>query len=299
MYAAQLSRIDDVAEVSHCDMTDVSFLLQPYTPHSIKVLLDRRMYAVQSEAEANWVWHAFRGFALTEKKLAARCFRPHSFAAVGSGSGIDAIGAAHIFPTLRRIVVTDVEAAFVGVAAANVQANVRDDIKVEGLAGDLCEPLVEAGGLYDVIYTNLPNIPLAVAADDIIDYGTFYRPDDAPAADLLLGSYLLGLQHRFLLSARQVLSPRGCALMMIGGRFPYRLFDRLARTAGFALEEVLCCFKLQTEAENVVSGYAAHETDEVAFDFYDFDAARATLRGGAAQRPRAEAGAAAVADVGA
>jgi len=280
MYAAPLSRLKEQAEISHCEMTDVSFLLQPYAQHSIRVLLDRGMYSVKSDLEANWVWHAFHGFALVERQLTAAGMRPQSFAAIGSGSGIDAIGAAHIFPTLKRVIVTDVEAAFVGVAAANVQANVRDEIKVTGVAGDVCQPLAEAGGDVDVIYTNLPNIPVAVHDEDIIDHGTFYRPGEDAPEDEMLERYLLGLQYRGLTSARPVLSPRGCLLMMIGGRFPYALFDRLARAAGFTFEEVLCRFKLQTEAENVVSGYAAHETDGTEFDFYDFDAARATLRGG-------------------
>jgi methylase of polypeptide subunit release factors len=279
MYAVDIARDEAAAKLAPCEEADVSFLLTPYTDRKISIRLDRRMYSIKQEAEANWVWHAFRGFAKVEQQLAALGRSPQSFAAIGTGSGLDAIGAAHIFPSLRRIIVTDVEEPLARLAAANVRANVGDHIKVEALAGDVCLPLAESGLSVDVIYANLPNIPVGRDAA-IIDHGTFYRPGEDGTGDALLDRYLLGLQHHFLRSAKHALRPDGVALLMIGGRFPYRIFDRLAAGAGFAFDEVLCYFKRQTEADNVVSGYAAAEAAGVEFDFYDFDAARATLRGG-------------------
>jgi methylase of polypeptide subunit release factors len=277
MYAAEIARDQTAAKLAPGEEADVSFLLAPYTDRKISIRLDRRMYSIKQEAEANWVWHAFRGFAKLEQQLAGRS--PQSFAAIGTGSGLDAIGAAHIFPALRRVIVTDVEEPLVRLAAANVRANVGDHIRVDALAGDVCQPLVESGLTVDLIYANLPNIPVGRDAA-IIDHGTFYRPGEDGTGDALLDHYLLGLQHHFLRSARRALRPDGVALLMIGGRFPYRIFDRLAAAAGFAFDEVLCYFKRQTEAENVVSGYAVAEAAGIEFDFYDFDAARATLRGG-------------------
>lgn len=284
MYAEQIvvaegSTSTSSSRVSHYAEEDVSYFLAPYTTRNIRILLDRRMYSLKPELEDNWVWHAFRGFAMIESRLAAIGRRPRSFAAIGTGSGVDAIGAAHIFGALRRLVVTDVEEPLVRLAAANIRANIREEVKVEALTGDVCRPLIEAGAKLDVIYANLPNIPVTRGAD-IIDHGTFYRPTADGTGDAALDRHLLWLQHHFLLSARHALAPNGMALMMIGGRFPYQMFDRLASAAGFAFEEVLCYFKRQTEAENVLSGYAAAERDGIEFDFYDFDAACATLRGG-------------------
>jgi methylase of polypeptide subunit release factors len=283
MYVAEVAReavvpAEKIAEPTVGHESDVSFLLSPYTKQRVAVRLDPRMYSVKFEVEDNWVWHAFRGFALIAAKLEANGVRPETFAAVGSGSGIDAIGAANIFPSLKRIIVTDVEKTLARQAAANVRANVRSNLRVQGLAGDVCRPIAAAS--IDVLYTNLPNIPVAVADDTIIDHGSFYRPGPDLVTDDSLASYLLGLQYRFMLSAPKVLSRDGFALMMIGGRFPYAVFDQLARAAGFSFEEVLCCFKRQTEAENVVPSYAAAEKNGTEFDFYDFEAARKTLRGG-------------------
>lgn len=283
MYVAEVAReavvpAEKIAEPTVRREADVSFLLSPYTRQTISVRLDPRMYSVKSEVEDNWVWHAFRGFALIAAKLAANGVQPRTFAAVGSGSGIDAIGAAHIFPSLKRIIVTDIEKTLARQAAANVRTNVRGYLRVQSLAGDVCRPIAEAS--VDLLYTNLPNIPVSAAEDAIIDHGSFYRPGLELATDDPLSSYLLGLQYRFMLSAPRVLARNGFALMMIGGRFPFAVFDRLARAAGFAFEEVLCCFKRQTEAENVVPSYAAAEKSDTEFDFYDFEAARKTLRGG-------------------
>lgn len=259
--------------------TDVAFLLPVCPGKKIRVRIDPQMYSIKPESEANWVWHAFRGFGIVQQQLFAAGIRPQTFAAIGTGSGVDAIGAPLFFPSLRRLIVTDVEDRTVWLAAENVRTNVRDDLAVEGFVGDVCLPLAKAGSIVDVIYTNLPNIPIAHAAEGIIDHGTFYRPADDNIDDEVLEQYLLGLQYRFLLSAKRVLSKSGFVIMMIGGRVPYEMFDRLASAAGYRFEEVLCCLKVQTEAENVASGYAAAERDGVEFDFYKFDQASAALNG--------------------
>jgi len=285
MHIAQVARpsvapAEPIAELPTYRETEVTFLLSPYTGRTISVRLDPRMCSVKTEVADNWVWHAFRGFGMIERRLAANEILPQSFAAIGSDSGIDAIGAAYVFPSLKRIIVTDIEESLAQQAAANVRANVvRGDLRIQGFSGDVCRPIAEAGVTVDIIYTNLPHIPASGDDDAIIDHGSFYRSGPELAHDDPLNRYVLGLQYRFMLSAPFALSRGGFALMMIGGRFPYGVFDHLARRAGFAFEEVLCCFKRQTEAETVVPSYAAAEEGGIEFDFYDFDAARATLRG--------------------
>lgn len=264
-----MGAIDTLSEAAD---VDVSYLFAPYRHGPVRVHIDPDMYSVKEDCAANWVWHAFRGFARLDRRAG-----PRSFAAIGSGSGIDAIGAAAIFPDIERIIVTDVEERLVRLAVDNVRGNVGPGIVVTGLAGDVCLPLAAAGQRVDLIYANLPNIPIADPAHAIIDHGTFYRPNAIAADDDLLNRYLLGLQYRFLLSARDALAPGGQALIMIGGRFPYSIFDRLADAAGFSFEEVVGSFKIQTEPENVTAGYAAAETDGLTFDFYDFDRATAAI----------------------
>ena len=268
-----------VLQTSANEDTDVAFLLPVHPDKKIRIRIDPGMYSIKPETEANWVWHAFRGFGIVQQQLFAAGVRPQTFAAIGTGSGVDAIGAALFFPSLRRLIVTDVEDRIVWLAAENVRMNVSDELTVEGFVGDVCLPLAKAGSIVDVIYTNLPNIPITHAAEGIIDHGTFYHPADDNIDDHVLEQYLLGLQYRFLLSAKRVLSKRGFVIMMIGGRVPYEMFDRLASAAGYRFEEVLCCLKVQTEAKNVAAGYAAAEREGIEFDFYKFDQASAALSG--------------------
>jgi methylase of polypeptide subunit release factors len=238
---------------------------------NVLVRYSDRAYALQPEAAANWVWHAFRGFARLKHK------RPRVFASIGSGTGVDAIGAARIFEDLERIIVTDVEQAIVEQAVDNVRRNVRPDIEVIGLCGDVCTPLLKSGMRADIIYANLPNIP----AHEPRSHGTFYRPQTASESSGDLGDYLLGLQHRFLVSAKHALSPEGEVAFMIGGRFPLCVLDTLQVSTAFELREIVSALKVQTEAECVTAGYAERERDSVRFEFYDYERASTLLGPGA------------------
>jgi hypothetical protein len=233
------------------------------------------MYVIQAEPEANWVWHFFRGL----RRLVTRGFAPESFASIGTGSGIDAIGAARIVPTLRRVVVTDIDPSIVDLAAENVRRNVRPDVTVVGYVGDVCYPLYENGERIDVLYANLPNIPDSLGTGDIADRGTFHGYRDLSRCDRVITKYLLGLQYAFLRSSRLVMSRNGAALLLIGGRIPWQALDTLAASTGFEFDEVLSAFKRQTEAEQTTRGYAMHEK-EVEFDFYRLAGAEQKLGGG-------------------
>ena len=171
--------------------------------------------------------------------------------------------------------VTDVDDDVVQAAIRNVRRNVPTHMEVIGLVGDVCHPLATLPFGIDIIYANLPNIPSSDGELD--DPGTFFRPDGSDAEPETDG-YLLGLQRRFLRSAPHVLSPSGIAVLMIGGRFPMRLFDRLGQVTGFAVGELLADFKLQTEADNVTGGYAGFETSGITFEFYRYDEGRRIAR---------------------
>jgi len=254
---------------------DVSFLFGE-TASNIRIRLNDRMYSIKRDVASNWVWHAFRGFEIIKRSFAGKQFTPRTFASIGSGSGVDAIGAARIFDTLETVIVTDVEPDIVEQAADNVRRNVSSHVKVVGLCGDVCFPLQKAGFKVDLAYANLPTIPISSA--NMIDHGTFYRQvRDHEATCAHLNKYLLGLQHRFLESAKHVLSAEGEVAFMIGGRISLEILDELASSCAFKLREVIASLKIQTEAENVTSGYAEWEKDGIVFDFYDYRKASALL----------------------
>lgn len=255
---------------------DVSFLFADYTRKSISIRFHPKMYPIEREVEANWVWHAFRGMARLNKTLETEGRPPQSFAAVGTGSGVDAIGAGLVFPHLESIAVTDIEESVLAQALENVRLNVPAVVSVTGCAGDLCAPLYALGQRFDLIYSNLPNLPVAKLSD-AIDHNTCYT-DHGEALDPKLDAYLLGFQHLFLRSAAPALSEGGSALLMIGGRFPYEMFRRLAELSGYAFEELLCCLRLETDLSTTIDAYAAHE-GEIEFDYYLYDESQRALEG--------------------
>lgn len=263
--SAKMSQIDKLATASE---VDVGFLFGLGAHEPILVHLDERMYSVKRDVASNWVWHAFRGFKILQQSYEKTGFVPRTFAAIGSGSGVDAIGAARIFKTLTTILVTDVEPDIVERATANVRRNVPESVKVIGLCGDVCEPIRTAGYKVDLVYANLPNIPTSLTGP--IDHGTFYRGSGDNHGRLVLSKYLLTLQYRFLETARNILAPCGEATFMIGGRFPLEVLNELATATSFKLREVLATLKAQTEAENVALGYAEWESGDVRFDFYRY-----------------------------
>jgi hypothetical protein len=256
---------------------DVGFLFCDYTDKPVLVRFHPKVYPIERDAEANWVWHAFRGMERLKKTLEAEGRAPRSFAAVGTGSGVDAIGAGFIFPTLETIAVTDIEPGVLAQGLENVRANVRAGVSVIGQAGDLCCPLHALRQRFDLIYANLPNLPVPAKKNGAIDFNTCYAERDE-TLDPKLAAYLLGFQYMFLKSARAVLDEKGSALLMIGGRFPYEMFARLAELSGYVFEELLCCLRLETDLATTIDAYAAHE-GEIEFDYYLFDESTRALEG--------------------
>jgi hypothetical protein len=258
-------------------VSDVGFLFREYTEKPVLIRFHPKVYPIERDVEANWVWHGFKGMARLRRTLEAEGRPPQSFAAIGTGTGVDAIGAGLIFPTLKTIAVTDIEPDVLALGLENVRGNVDAGVSVSGFAGDLCGPLYPLRQRFDLIYANLPNLPVVGKQSGAIDHNTCYAErDEAP--DPKLGAYLLGFQHMFLRSAIPVLAARGSALLMIGGRFPYDMFGRLADLSGYVFEELLCCLRLETDLATTIDAYAAHE-GEIEFDYYLYDEAKRALDG--------------------
>ncbi|MFP1811588.1 class I SAM-dependent methyltransferase [Lonsdalea quercina] len=256
---------------------EISHIFPEPPDKPIVIELIDRMYSVKDIPEHNWTWHAFNGFYQLAKE-AKRMGKPiKRFASIGTGSGIDAIGAAMAFPDLTDIIVTDVEKHVVVLAVENIRKNVSPSILIKGLVGDVCFPLISDGITVDLVYTNLPNIPASEA--ELIDHGTFYRRMDEISVNPIIDSYLLSMQQRFLMSLPAALQPGGFAAVMIGGRFPYETIEQLASITRFRISEILSKFKLQTEAINVASGYAAAETETTKFHFYKHKEAKEYING--------------------
>ncbi len=259
-------------------LVDVSFLFNQYTQKQVSIRFHPRVYSIERDVEANWVWHAFEGMARLRRKLDSEGRLPESFAAIGTGTGVDAIGAGLIFPELKTIAVTDIEPGVLAQGLENVRRNVSATTTVSGFVGDLCNPLYVLPQRFDLIYANLPNLPVPPERGGAIDYNTCYAERGDLEMDPKLDAYLLGFQHLFLRSAMGVLNEKGSVLLMIGGRFPFNIFKRLADSSGYVFEELLCSFRLETDLATTIDAYAAHEGD-IEFDYYLYDEAKAALDG--------------------
>jgi hypothetical protein len=257
---------------------DVSALLTPYVQRKVHIRPDFWRRRVGFGADAARIKRILCGFAILDEQLRVADRPRRSFAMVGAVGGVEAIGAAHIFKDLDSITVTDPYPASRMQAAANIRDNIDPAITVDALAGAVHAPLALAGRTVDVIYANLLDGPMA-APTQAVGENAAYPSVAGSGNDKMLNGYLLGLPYRFLRSVRGALTPGGMALVLLGGRFYYGLFDRLAAAAGVRFEEVVSGLERQIDETNIVSAYAVAEGEDVVFDFYDFEKARQSLHG--------------------
>lgn len=258
---------------------DVSNLLDNYTGPPILIEKNTDAYVSNADDPTNhWLYYAFQGF----KALQAQGVSVNHFISIATGPGIDAIGAIEILQP-QRITVTDLVPSAIERARQNIARYQESGQKtpVNYVVGDLCEPLGDEKA--DLIYVNLPNIPIpeeqkeklfcGIKAASFFDYESI---EDAPER---LNDYLLALQYSFLLQARAHLTSEGRILLNLGLRVPYGTVNELFEGAGYQHKVLAFGFKLQTEAEECIPGYARFETDQIKFAYYPYHKARSRLAG--------------------
>lgn len=194
-----------------------------------------------------------------------------SFCSIGTGSGLDVLAAIELLGA-NRVGFTDLQPEVVETAAANIRTNLlqKDNIVLEYGAGDLLSPLSGQQPRYDVIYENLPNVPLDTDSK-IIDKrnsGHFLekREETIPAE---IHRQMLDLHYLALLQAKDFLTDRGSVYSTLGARVKLDVFKLLGHLAGYESQIFTYTWKVQAEAEDVISGYAKQETDGLGpFHFY-------------------------------
>ena len=220
---------------------------QTYTPKVDNSLFD-------------WVSRvAMPAFQASKETLGGR--NDVSFCSIGTGSGTDALAAIETFAP-ATVALTDLYAAVVDAAVVNVKRNLTDKsarTQVLSATGDLAEPLVELQTKFDVLYENLPNIPLP--NDDALhtaqNSSSYHvRRRGLPKTVEL---DLLALHYKFLLDAKPFIKPDGFVLCSIGARRPIANIIEMVELAGYVAEPLTYTWKLQSEYGEVVSGYAGHE----------------------------------------
>jgi len=200
-----------------------------------------------------------------------------SFCSIGTGSGLDVLAAIEILGS-TRVGLTDVHRDVVQTAAENIRHNSRatHPLVVEAGFGDLLSPLRRFRPSYDLIYENLPNLPLRnakkIAEDRTSSTRLAPRKERIPK---LIKRQLLDLHYLALLQAKDFLAPRGAVLSTLGGRVPLDVFLSLARLAGYAPSFLTYTWKVQADPQEVISNHAHKQKQGYGpFHFYRADVLR-------------------------
>lgn len=194
-----------------------------------------------------------------------------AFASIGTGAGLDALAAIETLG-VSRVGITDVHEEVVAAARENIRANlaVPGSVEIESGTGDLLEPLSGGPRGYDLIYENLPHLPVADAAT--LASGRASSGHALPRPERIPGIFLrnlLALHYATLLQAKAFLAPGGRVLSMLGTRAPLGVCHELSLQTQFRPGILTYGWKLQAEPEEMLSGHLAMQRDGLGpFYFY-------------------------------
>ena len=211
------------------------------------------------DIKSDWVAYiAAPAFKLIREKLGHDI---ESFVSIGTGSGIDVLTGIELLGA-KRVGFTDLQRSVVAAAAQNVRSNIKETSKIEFEFGngDLLQPLQNGKRNYDVIYENLPNVPLAsnTKIEDKRNSGHYLEKREEAIPEFV-HEQMLDLHYLALKQARDYLTENGAVYSTLGGRVPLNAFIKLGELAGLRSEIFTYSWKVQAEPEDVISGYAAQE----------------------------------------
>lgn len=209
------------------------------------------------DLQRDWVASvAAPAFKLLRARRGAKACR--AFASIGTGSGVDALCAIELLGA-EIVGVTDLFEEVVAVAAANIRNNVRPEHKLTlyAGAGDLLAPLKANAPRFDIVYENLPNLPLD--EDASIETGrtsAAFVPKRSEPAPGFIRDWMLVLHYLALLQSREFLNPGGVVISTIGARMPLRKLASMAEAAGYEPSFLTYSWKAQTDPEGLLPSYA-------------------------------------------
>jgi predicted O-methyltransferase YrrM len=203
-----------------------------------------------------------------------------SFCSIGTGSGLDVLSAIEILGA-KRVGLTDVHEDVVATAADNVARNhlAAHPLVIEAGYGDLLEPLRPFNARYDLIYENLPNVPVRSADEITADRksSTHLVPRREKLPELVK-QQMLDLHYLALLQAKDFLLPGGAVLSTLAGRVPLQVFLSLGTLAGYSPSFLTYTWKVQTDPKEVIPEYARKQREGFGpFYFYRAEILRKTF----------------------
>ena len=265
---------------------DITRLFRDANIKTVKPILiesNEYSYTVKEETPDNWNFHAFYAFKKLQQERAQKGLAVKTFATIGSGNGVDAIGAYHIFPGLETALMVDINRQVLGLCKNNFARNTDADSKgvhYDAIEGSLCQRLVDMQIKADLIYANIPNVPEEPGRIFIgrNSSGFLDRPLYGSVPEEFERHFMVS-QYALLKSAKKALAKNGTLVVNFGGRAPYKLLPKMFKENGYRFSEVCCGFKKQTETEVMLLGYGKGEQEYgVEFDFYRYEAAMQLLQ---------------------
>lgn len=273
------TKIDEFDKINKTESIQVranKYLSLRKTPVAIKSLLDIQLsdhaYLPNIvDLRSDWVaWIAVPAFKKYRRKLGRK--KIQSFCSIGTGSGLDVLSAIEVF-NVQRVGLTDIHEDVVVTAVDNIIKNKigSDLLNIEAGYGDLLSPLKKFGSKYDLIYENLPNLPLhnKINVKDERTSSVYLKPrkERVPVS---VRKQMLDLHYLALDQAKDYLSPDGSVLSTMGARVPLDSFIKLGNHAGYHSEILLYKWKIQADAGEVIRDYAQKEKKGFGpFFFYD------------------------------
>jgi hypothetical protein len=205
-----------------------------------------------------------------------------SFASIGAGAGVDILTGIEILGA-TVVGATDVFPDITEAAEWNIRQNLKNEhpVDVHVSHGDLLTPLKGRGLSFDVIYENLPNIPLSDAnALEEKHKSSNFVPPRTEKIPQFAHDYLLALHYVALRQSLEFLSADGFVISTLGGRVPLEYLARLAVESGLTPSFLSYSWKLQALGEEVLPSYAELEARGLGpFYYYPVDALEKTFTG--------------------
>jgi hypothetical protein len=206
-----------------------------------------------------------------------------SFASIGTGTGMDILTGIEILGA-TVVGATDVFPDITEAAEWNIRQNLKNDnpINIHVNYGDLLAPLRgKVLTTFDVIYENLPNIPLSDARVlEEKSKSSSFVPPRTEQVPQFANDNMLALHYVALRQSLEFLSADGFVISALGGRVPLEYLSRLATASGLTPSFLNYSWKIQVEGEDVLPSYAELETQGLGpFYYYPVDALEKTFHG--------------------
>lgn len=253
---------------------DVTQYLNPfYSKHAVChpafLNIADHTYSADESLEKSWIPIIFRAFS----KIAS-ITQVRDVLIIGTGIGLDALGAIEIFD-LNSITLTDISEDVVSIARENIISNINERTapEIHFYIGDLfsCLPSEQQ---FSLVCENLPTVPAPEHinlrdADNAANYFDM-RGRSVPES---IAQYLLASHYLCLRDAYNRVRLGGGVLTSVGGRVPFEVVSDLHRLCGYSPQLVAFDLKIQSEPGRILPSYcAAEEAFGVSFKFYIPDA---------------------------